>query len=241
MATENRNIPSVKALKSFMAKEKKISRRTFIEWQMAFNTNGDTDRKGGFDLPNKVWNQDELLKLFDRYGENSKGCSKAVHFHNHEGDPFKYIVVGRLQNYAYIPDAEDEHEKCSGNQILDQIQCWKELAVTPDGDMLCPLLKWFTSKSDKVSATSNTMQRNIFYIAQKAVYVNNAENCCVKAAEMNRENGFHGESAVQRLSKMKVLSNKMGWRDAIHNRGNSGVIFDYAQNCYKAVFIDYAL
>jgi hypothetical protein len=73
------------------------------------------------------------------------------------------------------------------------------------------------------------------------VYVSDAYYSCRKAAELNRENGYRGESAEIRFAKLKALSESQNWRDAIHNPGNSGVIFDYSRNCYKAVFIDYAL
>jgi hypothetical protein len=58
---------------------------------------------------------------------------------------------------------------------------------------------------------------------------------------MNREHGYHGESATARYAKLEEFSESQNWRDAMYNPGNSGVIFDYSKNCYKAVFIDYAL
>ena len=42
-------------------------------------------------------------------------------------------------------------------------------------------------------------------------------------------------------AQLKDMAKRMEWRDVEWNPGNSGVIFDYAQGCYKAVFIDYAL
>lgn len=58
---------------------------------------------------------------------------------------------------------------------------------------------------------------------------------------MNNREGYTGENAADRYNKLKALSQKQGWRDAMFNGGNSGVIFDYSTGCYKAVFIDYAL
>ena len=116
------------------------------------------------------------------------------------------------------------------------------MAETEDADLLCPIMKYFTSKSDKVEATSDKMQENVIIIAQKAVYVANAEMSCKKAEQMNRENGYHGETYETRILKMRTLSKKRGWWDVMrHAGGNCGVIFDYSKNCYKAVIIDYAL
>jgi hypothetical protein len=63
----------------------------------------------------------------------------------------------------------------------------------------------------------------------------------MKAEELNMASGFRGEEAHDRYEKLKALSDSQNWRDALRNPGNSGVIFDYSRNCYKAVFIDYAL
>lgn len=85
------------------------------------------------------------------------------------------------------------------------------------------------------------MQHNIIIIAQKAVYVDDARGACRYAEELNNANGLNGEDRTTRYEKLKTMSREQGWRDAMHNPGNSGVIFDYSKNCYKAVFIDYAL
>lgn len=232
MATTKKNI-TAKALQAHMAKAKKHSKRALLEWQIACNTNSQRD---------KVWNQSELMSLYGRRASDAeRGASKICHLYNHNGEAFKYIVLKRHRVGGYIPNAASEHEKCTGNQLLDELNCWNELADTMDGDLLCPILKAFTSKSDKVTATSETMQRNIMLISQRAVFVGDAMDACRKAEQLNSDNGYNGEQRRERLEKMKDLSYRRGWRDAIHNCGNSGVIFDYSKNCYKAVFIDYAL
>lgn len=216
MATINKN-ESVKAFSKWLSKNFRT------EWEMAFNTN-----------PNRgnVVDQNELLKMFDRYGDNADGCSKAVHL-------LRYIVVKRHQRGGYIPEIRNEYG--TGNQLIDEINCYKRYNDKPEADLLCPIFKYFTSKSDKVEATSETMQHNVVIIAQKAVYVSDAWSCCKKAEMLNAENGFKGEDRYDRLEKMEALSESQNWRDAMRNPGNSGVIFDYSKNCYKAVFIDYAL
>ena len=223
---------SVKALQSHLATVKKWDKQALLEWQMACNTNA---KRG------PVWNQYDIMDSYDRNGDNADGCSKAVHLYDHKGNKFKDIVIKRHQQYGWLPDARNEHSKCTGNQLIDEINCWLEFQELPESDYLCPILKYFTSKSDKVDATSETMLNNVIIIAQRAVYVRNLKRCCEYAEEMNADGGYKGTNALDRYEEMKAFAYKQGWRDAVGNSGNSGVIFDYNQNCYKAVFIDYAL
>lgn len=233
MATTTRKNLSVKALQSEMAKAKKHSTRALYEWEVACNTNYQRGR---------VPTAEELR---DEYARDSfkceHGASKTVHLQASNGRDFKYIVLKRHRTNGYIPNVHHEHGKCTGNQLLDEINCWLEFAEKPEADLLCPILRYYTSKSDKVTATAEKMQHNIIIIAQKAVFVGNASNACKKAERLNAENGYHGESANERYAKLEKLSQKQHWRDAMFNGGNSGVIFDYHAGCYKAVFIDYAL
>ena len=232
MAMAKKSVAS-KALQAAMAKEKKHSKRSLLEWEMACNTNS---QRG------KVWDWQELSKLYARTDWDGEcGASKICHILNHNGDAFKHIVLKRHKVGGYIPNVRGEHAKCSGNQLIDEIACWQEFAETEYSDLLCPILKYFTSKSDKVTATSETMQKNVMIIAQKAVYVGDASQACRKAEKLNRENGYRGEYASERYESLKAFSKRQGWRDAMHNCGNSGVVFDYSKGCYKAVFIDYAL
>jgi hypothetical protein len=214
---------TIKKNSSVSAFSRWLSKNYRTEWEMAFNTNPERG---------KVYDQHEFLEMFDRYGENTDGCSKAVHL-------LKHIVVKRHQKYGYIPEIRNEYG--TGNQLIDEINCYKRFNEKEEADLLCPVLKYFTSKSDKVSATSETMQHNVLIIAQKAVYVSDAWECCKKAERLNAENGFRGEDRYSRLEKMEAMSKSQNWRDAMRNPGNSGVIFDYSKGCYKAVFIDYAL
>lgn len=233
MAQTTRKNATVKALQAKMASEKKHSKRSLLEWELSCNTNANRGN---------IYNQSDINKLYDRDDWNgANGASKTCHLHNHLGQPFKYIVIKRHQTGGYIPNIAREHNSCTGNQLIDEINCWLEFAETETADLLCPILKYFTSKSDKVTATSEKMQANVVIIAQKAVYIGNAKNACKEAQRLNVEQGYNGETAESRYYKLEKLSNKQGWRDAMYNRGNSGVIFDHSQNCYKAVFIDYAL
>ena len=232
MLTTRKN-QSVKALQSILAKGKKRNALVMLEWLIACNTNNERGH---------VYDQHELNELYARDNWSaSHGATKTVHKRAHTGEKFEHIVIKRHQTGGYCPSVRREHEKCTGNQLIDEINCWVEFAERPESDLLCPILKYFTSKSDKVTATSETMQRNVLIIAQKAVYVGTARNACEVAEDMNANSGLRGELADSRYGKLKALSERQGWRDAMHNGGNSGVIFDYAKGCYKAVFIDYAL
>ncbi len=214
-----------KAIQSAMAKAKKFDPQAKIEWEISCNTNGERG---------EVYDQWKLLNLYTRRNWNCEsGATKICHLTCHNGKPFQYIVVKRFKEHG--------HDFDEGNQMILEIDCWEKLSQTPDADFLCPILKYFTSKSDKVSDSSETMKRNVMIIAQKAVYVSNAQRACEKAEYLNRQNGYRGETASRRYEKLKDMAKRQSWWDAIGNRGNSGVIFDYSKNCYKAVFIDYAL
>ena len=236
MALTSRKNPSTKALQAEMAREKKYSLYIQYEWEISCNTNVNRGR---------VISQQEIHESYERgnynrYNSKNHGATKLVHLENAEtGVEFKYIVVKRHMVNGYLP--ERRNDKATGNQLIDEINCWVEFQETETADLLCPILKYFTSKSDKVGATSETMQNNVVIIAQKAVYVSDAESACKKAERLNHENGYTGDNAQERYEKLKKLSKSKNWRDALFNGGNSGVIFDYAKNCYKAVFIDYAL
>lgn len=236
MLTTRKNA-TTKALQSFLAKEKKHSFQAELEWEIACNTN----YKRGH-----VYDQHELLRLYSRDYDNwdsanEHGASKTCHLRDHFGNKFLTIVVKRHQRFGYIPDACYEHEKCTGNQLIDEINCWLEFAETETADLLCPILKYFTSKSDKVTATSETMLNNVIIIAQQAIKTGDAKTVCKHAEYLNDLHGYEGEGWEERYEKLSKLSNRQGWRDAMDNIGNSGVIFDYHKKCYKAVFIDYAL
>lgn len=208
---------SVKAFTAMLSKQYRY------EWEIACNTNNERG---------KTYDQWELLKMFDREGDCWAGATKAVH-------KLECIVIKRHKVGGYLPEVRNAEG--TGNQLIDEAEFYKKVTLLPEADLLCPVLKYFTCKSDKVSAKSETMQENVLIVAQKAVYVSDAKTCCRKAEQMNRENGYHGERTESRYAKLEKLSRERNWRDALFNGGNSGVIFDYSQNCYKAVFIDYAL
>lgn len=214
---------SIKKNASVKAFTKWLSKVNRTEWEMAVNTNPERG---------KVYDQHEFHEMFSRRYGDGEGATKVCHLLEH-------IVVKRHKPHGYLP--EIRNERGTGNQLIDEAKFYEMVALLPEADLLCPVLKYYTSKSDKVKARSETMQRNVVIIAQKACKIGNASYACRKAEELNRENGFHGEDANSRYRKMERLANAQNWRDVLYNHGNSGVIFDYAQNCYKAVFIDYAL
>lgn len=220
-----------KSLKSFLAVEKKHDPRALLEYDMAFQNN---NKRG------TVYHQHILNELYGRDDwDAAHGATKTTHLVAHDGHKFKYIVVKRHQTGGYLPECRNKW--ATGNQLIDEINCWLRFAQMPEADLLCPILKYYTSKSDKVSAQSETMQENVVIVAQRAVETGNASYACKRAEELNRENGLHGESARSRYRKLEALSESQNWRDALYNGGNSGVVFDHTKNCYKAVFIDYAL
>lgn len=231
MATTSRKNASVKALQTFLAKNKKFIEQLQVEYQM-ISTN----------LRMKNYTQEELKELYSRYVDNDdeEGASKVCHLKCHNGNKFETIVIKRHKMWGWLPSERYEHGKCTGNQLIDEINCWLEYQDTKDSDYLCPILKYYTSKSDKVKAKSETMQNNVVIIAQQAKHVGACQSMCIKAYELNMELGIYDDYEA-RYNEMRAFSKKNGWRDALRNGGNSGVIWDYAQNKWKCVFIDYAL
>jgi hypothetical protein len=214
---------NIKKNNSVKAFTKMLSQLCREEWEMACNTN-----------PNRglVYDQTYFLEQFSRFYGDGEGATKVCHLLQH-------IVIKRHKPHGYCPEIRNQYG--TGNQLIDEAKLYERVALLPEADYLCPVLKYFTSKSDKVSAISEKMQYNVVIIAQKAVKVGTASYCCRKAEEMNKANGYKGESAERRYRKLEAFSESQNWRDALYNGGNSGVIFDYDRKCYKAVFIDYAL
>lgn len=222
---------TVKALKAKMASKKNMNDAIKLEYEIAFQTNNQRGH---------VYNQDEILSLYNRRGQH-RGASKATHTLNHFGNEFKYIVIKRHQVNGYIDEHAYDDSRATGNQLIDEIMYWCEYADRPEADYLCPMLKWFTSKSDMVNPISETAQRNVVIISQKAEFIGDLEEACDEAERLNEENGFFGQTKEDRYDEMSNFADEQGWRDAIWNGGNSGVIFDYEKGYYKAVFVDYAL
>lgn len=210
---------SVKAFTRWMSKNDRLT------WEQFISTS--PERSNGHLL-----DQWQILDMFSRHYGDGEGATKVCHVLEH-------IVIKRHKRGGYLPEIRNGHG--TGNQLIDEAKCYERYAMLPEADLLCPVIKYFTSKSDKVSATSETMQHNVVIIAQKAVKIGDAMYMCRKAEQMNAEHGYIGESARVRYRKLEEFSESQNWRDALYNPGNSGIIFDYYSNCYKAVFIDYAL
>ena len=183
--------------------------------------------------------QSETIDIFPRKnnGYGHEGASKITwDCHPTELWEMRLFVVKRLKVGCHIFYGEG-----TGNQEWDEIKCWEKLALTPDSDYLCPIVKYFTVKSDKVGPLSEKMINKIVVVAQKAEHIGNLYDACCAAEYENRKHGCKGTPAKVREKEMLDLANRMKWRDVQWNRGNSGVVYDYSKNCYKAVFVDYAL
>ena len=224
MMTSREN-KTVKALQTVLNSERTIDDKALFEYKVATNNM----RVGTID-------QSEIKELYTRKVTCKVHCgaTKLTHTLFHEDDSeFRHIVIKRFKERGCNIDGK--------NQLVSEIKAWQKYALTPNADFLCPIMKYFMSRSDKVDENSETMKENVIIIAQKACYVQNARRACQKAEELNAEGGYNGTDAATRYDQLKEFSRMNGWWDAVGNGGNSGVIFDYSQGCYKAVFIDYAL
>lgn len=226
MFTKRTENATLKAFQTFLSNE---ASKGNVDARYEHNLSCYT-AKDSWDRPNRHnFTQEEIMERFSRSHGGSCGATKRTHC-------LEYIVVKRYKWNGY----EFWGEGC-GNQLIDEINCWNRLASTPDSDFLCPILKYFTCKSDKVTPLADKMKEKVVIIAIKAVFVSDMAEACKEAERLNRLNGYRGERASYREQAMREMAHRMGWRDVEWNRGNSGVIFDHAKNCYKAVFIDYAL
>lgn len=234
MATAKRNA-QVNALSAHWVELKNSAPKNskyFIQWEQAFNSKPATDKE-----PDRVvWGQKYFMDNYSRRFGGHCGATKRTHTHHPDGWELELFVVKRYKWHGW--DAIGEG---SGNQMIDEIDCWERLADTDEADLLCPILKWFKVRSDKCAPLTEKAKDRVVIIAQKAVYVSDMVDACNHAERLNRENGFHGKSSRRRVEELKNMANRHHWRDVEFNPGNSGVIFDYNLNCYKAVFIDYAL
>lgn len=226
MFTKRIENETLKAFQTFLSNEaSKGNAQARYEHNLScYSAKDDPSRPGRHNF-----SQEEICERFSRRYGGSCGATKRTHV-------LDYIVVKRYKWNGH----EFWGEGC-GNQLIDEINCWNRLASTPEADCLCPILKYFTCKSDKVKPLADKMKERVVIIAQKAVSVSNMHEACKDAERRNRAEGYRGTPARVREEQLDNMARKMGWRDVKWNSGNSGVIFDHSKNCYKAVFIDYAL
>lgn len=229
---------SVKALCEYLVSEKKSNKKGMaaLEYTIAFQTKGTAKR----------FTQEELKIAYRRDDWNEpQGASKVTHLHAKtasddtfsqlDGKRFEHIVIKRHLIDGYIDEHAYDDTEFTGNQLIDEIISWNKLVRMGLDDIVCPMLKQFTSKSDKVDPIGEKAQDNVIIISQKARDIGNLKDAC-KAAEM-----LGGEKWEDRYHYILEIAEEMGWRDIQWNGGNCGVIFDYAKRTYKAVIIDYAL
>lgn len=229
MPKTTRSNQTAKAAQTYaneMRKNAMLSKAEREQWLFEYAIAHSTDPKL---CPHDL--QEMLRRTFDRRGQH-RGATKATHVMHPDGWEFHHIVVKRIRTHAAVQ---------LGNQCKFEARTWEHFATKPEADLLCPVYRWFGSRSDKVLENSETDRENLVMICQKAEKTGAAEEMCYMAEYMNRKCGYRGESAQRRFHKLEQLAKDCGWWDVIHNDGNSGVIFDRAKGCYKAVFIDYAL
>ena len=205
---------SVKALRSFLCKENKT------EYGIAFQDN--PQRKGyttGEDLRNTFCRKD--------YYEisNNHGASKHAYILN-------YIVIKRQLINGWGEDI---------NQLEGEIKFYLQHKNDEWSDVICPILRYGLHRGDRVESTSEKYYNQSYIVSQRAIKTGTASYCCRLAEEMNKNEGYYGEDYFTRYAKIEKFAKHFRLRDVLNNPGNSGVIFDYSKNCYKAVVIDYAL
>lgn len=220
-STENR---SIKALQEVIKANKNFNSDIQLEYDLSICS---TTKNGNISYTQKM-----TIAKYNRIGD-SRGYTKCTHLHNHQGGKFNYIVIKRFKINGGILEGK--------NQIIEEIRCWLKYQLTPEADYLCPILKYYMTRSDKVADTSEKAKEGCVIIAQKAEAVGECIKMCKLAEEYNRRDGYRVTEASVRYAQLEAFAENNNWWDVMENDGNSGVIFDYASRCWKAVFIDYAL
>lgn len=204
-------------VKGYNELKKAIKASSRLEWEIAINTN---NQRG------KVYSQAELLEMFPNNGGNASGASKVCYILDN-------IVIKRQSIHC---------DKMFGNQVGAEIDCFLN-ADEKLRDVLCPILSYFKVKSDKVTAEDKKAYEKYLVISQKAIYIDYFEECCKKAFNLNEEEGYYNiySSWYEMLNKLSNILNDNNINDWEGHPYNSGVVFDYENNCYKPVLIDYGL
>lgn len=209
------------------------------EWNMAGCSHGKSPDRLWWDCTEK-YNvpQSELdaTAPHDLDEADANGASKLVYWHDAQtGMRYDHIVVK--------VERTDRHSTSYWGwqiQCRDEVKAWEALAKTPDADLLCPVLKYFKPKSDHPGLKKS--RSRMMVISQKAVFIGSLEECLQEAQTRNTVNRkYSAEGKAERRERIIDLCNRMGWRDVLHHGANCGVIYDYHNNCYKAVIVDYAL
>lgn len=206
---------SVKAFKSM------LNKTNHQEWGIAFNSN--PKRK---DYYNGEYIRNTFFRISQNdasYG-NNRGATKNAHLLNHLCI-LRYMLDG--VNFG------------NGNQMINQIEMYKK-ATDAEKDIFAPIFRYGMQRGDKATAFSDSMLNELYIVTQKAVDKGDLYRMCQRAEELNRQhNCWTGKHADVRYNEIMDILRKYRIRDVDGHDDNSGVIFDYAMNCYKAVVLDY--
>ena len=202
------------------------------EYGMIYQTN----KNRGF-----YYSQEALLNLYNENNFDDNGCSKMVFLHNAETKKnFKYIVIKRMRT-DFVEGKYLRGNNNNNNQVADELKMFLELEKTENKffNLLNPILRYDTVKSDHNDSESKKSLQKYIIICQKATDIGNWQHACKRAKLLNQKANLIDKFPYQ-YNKGLEFAEAYNMQDIIYNIGNSGVIFDIINNCYKAVFIDYA-
>jgi hypothetical protein len=203
------------------------------EYGIAFQTN----KNRGY-----YYSQETLLNLYNENNYDANGASKMTYLHSAEnGFNFHYIVIKRMRKDFY-PASMLRGDNPNNNQCAEELKMFLTLEKENSiyFDLLNPILRYDTVKSDHNNSEGKKALEKTLLVCLKAFDIGDWEDACRSAEDLNRANGLKGESYISRYAKGKEFANTFNLADIVYNTGNSGVIYDAVNNCYKAVFIDYA-
>lgn len=122
------------------------------------------------------------------------------------------------------------------NQIKKQVEIWSKIALTPEAVYFNPVLSYGLHRGDKLSGNDSRYINNSFVVSQKAKVFATIEECIRQMYILNKSL-FNSTDVEYYRKAMESAIHKAGAGDI--KAENIGLIYDYSEGEYRAVFIDY--
>ena len=129
-----------------------------------------------------------------------------------------------------------KHRDCYGNQIKKQVETWQKIALNPISQFFNPVLSYGLHRGDKLTATDTRYIDKSFIVSQRAQIYSTVRQAIRTAFNLNQKPYTEGDIENYYM-EMRTAIKSLGLGDI--KGENVGVIFDYYNGEYRAVFIDY--
>lgn len=211
MTKTSRKNQTVKAFQSFLAAEEKKQKSGYIrvERQMI----GAVNNRG------KNLTCDQVKDYCDRYLQViGEGGSKIVY-------GMDDIVIAFHKANSYYD-----------NQIKRQVDIWNKVALTNNAKYFNPILSYGLHRGDKIDATDYRYLNKSFIVSQKAEIFSTIKQAIRRMYQLNNK-AYTDSDIDEYYYNMEEAIWQAGAGDL--KGENVGVIYDYWNDEYRTVFIDY--